>query len=668
MKNFLLLLGLSALVCNFSSAQKVKFKKVPAELLAETACPYDKSAKAERIYHSTLVEFEYDTNNQQFDVAYYVHDRIKIYDAEDTDWADYTISYYKEDDKKSAESIRELEAYTFYLEGDKVEKIKLSKKSIFDEEVSKFYSVKKFAMPGVKSGVVIDIKYKKVSPFVFNIDEFYFQSKIPTRLATYEILAPEYFNYNFNAKGIIPLDLSSETSQGSFTYSFKVKNPGDRLGRESRRRSKVSFQLNERKYIATEVPAIKSEPYVYTMDNYKSSIKTELLYTNYPDTPIKYFTKSWTEIGDLLMDSDKFGKELKRDYDDLEEIVALAEGKTPIEKVELIYAEIQNRYSWNEYSSQYCNKGIKKLIKEGTGNVAEINLLLVNVLRKAGLTAFPMASRRSTSGFLNITNPSLSELDYVTAVVIIDDKVTHLDATSKYLQPGMLPSRALNLKGIVVDKENSQELPIANPNSGGTSRIYEVETQGNEMKGTVSGGTKGYSLYLRKDKAKSKDEFVKNMNTDDLNFTDVEVTGYESNNSVKYKGSATIKNAIQEVDGKIFIDLSAAQGDVTNPFVAEERDFAMFFESKGKSTEILKIKIPDGYIVESMPEKLNVASPDMMITYLIEVSKNNGFLMITNRSSLNAAMIPPAYYPSIKDLYGMVESKYGEKIVLAKAE
>jgi len=663
MRTTAFILGICLVISTTSNAQKIKFKKVPAELVMATSCPYDEEAKAELIYHSTLVEYEYDVNNGQFDVAYYVHDRIKIYDAEDTKWADYSISYYKGKDKKSSETIRDLEAYTFYAEGDKVEKIKLSKKNVFDEEVNKFYKVKKFAMPGVKSGVVLDIKYKKVSPYVFNIDEFYFQSSIPTRLAKYEILAPEYYNYNFNAKGSIPLDMQTSTSQDNFNYSYTVDESNDRRSvNRKRKQVSVDFQVNERLYLAKEVPAIKSEPYVYTMSNYKSSMKTELLFTNFPNTPAKYYTKTWVEIGDLLMENSKFGSQVNKKYKMLDDISQLVEGKSPKETIAAIYSEVQSRYTWNEYANQYCEKGIKNLISEGTGNVAEINLLMVNLLRKAGLTAYPMVSRRSTSGFLNIANPSLSELDYVTAAVVLDDQIIHLDATSKYLLPGMLPFRALNLKGVIIDKENSQEVPLNNPNSGGSSRLYDLELQGEELVGAVKGGHNGYSVYKNKSKAETEEKFIKNLSGDDISYSDVELTGYENNKKLKFEGKAIVKNAIQEVDGKIFIDLSAAQGDITNPFIAKERNFALFFDGKSKSTEVLKIKIPEGYTVETLPEKLNAASPEMMVKYLIEVAVTDQFLMITSRSSLNTLIIPPDYYSAIKDLYDLVESKYNEKI------
>ena len=53
--------------------------------------------------------------------------------------------------------------------------IKVSKKQIFEEKLSKYTAQKKITFPEIKEGTVLELEYKLVSPYTTVIDDLEFQ-------------------------------------------------------------------------------------------------------------------------------------------------------------------------------------------------------------------------------------------------------------------------------------------------------------------------------------------------------------------------------------------------------------------------------------------------------------------------------------------------------------
>ena len=668
MKKTLTLLFILLVFVSISFAQKPKFKKVTQEELEKTFCEYDENAKAEYLYHGCNIWFEYDQTRERFNIIYDYHERIKIYSEQGIDLADRVLTYYAKEINSTREKISKIEAYTFNLDGGKVVKTKLDKDNVFSETINDYYRSKKFAMPAVKTGSVLEIKYRLTSPYYFKVDEFYFQKDIPVQYTEYEISTPEYFNYNYNLKGLVNLELSEDQTQGKINYSYVTDTSNDPLiVKKTRQNVSIDFLKNIKKYTGSNIVGIKNEPFVYTMDNFRSSIKLELLFTQFPNSAIKYYTKSWNDIIEILDKSDSFGDQLRKNYKEMKPLLSEVESMSDAEKIAAIYSTVQEQFKWDNYTNVNTSKGIKKMIKEGSGNTAEINLLLVNLLQKAGLQAFPMVYKKRSSGYLNITNPTIAELNYVIAIVVQGENVLYLDATDKNLQPGMLPPRALNLKGIAVLGKEGKEIPIINKNKGTENKTYASSYDGDALVGSYKQSVKNYDAYYIRNTYSNAEDYVSQLQNDKILLENTEIKGFENKNDpILITSDINLKGYTQSIDGKIFIDLMVGQKEFKNFFVEEERDFALFFNSKSSETKIIKIEIPEGYQVESIPEPMKISTPDRLITFLIETKVVGKDIVTTIRNKINETIINPQYYPAIKTVYETVEAKTKEKIVLAK--
>ncbi|MEE9408050.1 MAG: DUF3857 domain-containing protein [Polaribacter sp.] len=198
MKKIVIVLLLISQISLF--AQDYKFGKVSKEELEEKMHPLDSTADAAYLYRYRRTYYNYNASTGWFDVVTEIHNRIKIYTKEGFNKATQSIVYYRPD-TGNKEKITSIKGYTFNIENGKIDKEKLSKKSIYDEKKNKFRSIKKITMPNIKKGSVIDLEYKIISPYYTYVDDLQFQYDIPVNNLDYKIEIPEYYKFKIATKG-----------------------------------------------------------------------------------------------------------------------------------------------------------------------------------------------------------------------------------------------------------------------------------------------------------------------------------------------------------------------------------------------------------------------------------------------------------------------------------
>ena len=116
-----------------------------------------------------------------------------------------------------------------------------------------------------------------------------------------------------------------------------------------------------------------------------------------------------------------------------------------------MYRFVKAHYNWNGKFGIFRNNNVKKAFEEGLGNVAEINITLINLLNASGIdTDLALISTRM-HGLPKKSHPVMSDFNYVVAKTEIDGETYLLDATEKEMPFGMLPYRCLNYYGRVMD-------------------------------------------------------------------------------------------------------------------------------------------------------------------------------------------------------------------------
>ena len=80
----------------------------------------------------------------------------------------------------------------------------------------------------------------------------------------------------------------------------------------------------------------------------------------------------------------------------------------------------------------------------------------------------------------------------------------------------------------------------------------------------------------------------------------------------------------------------------------------------------VKLAIPNGYQVKSVPEKMSIALPDKKGFYFYEIKTLDDDLLITRLFKINSDIFYPEEYEALRKFYTMIFDKQAEKIVLTK--
>ncbi len=597
-----------------------------------------------------------------------IHKRIKIYTKEGFDKATFKIPLYNNGGDR--EKVSFLKGYTFNESDGDIKKIKLKKEHRFDEELTDNHSLVKLVFPEVKPGSVIDLKYTLTSPFITNIDQVQFQYDIPVDKLDITIEAPEYFNFKKASKGYYLVPVKNSTKNGSINIVQEYTNQFGRNERAGSYDQDLKYNIN--KFQAEDIPALKdSEPFVANIANYRGAVKYELSFVQFPNRSPNFYSTSWEDVSKRIYKYKGFGGELQKNGYYKKELSALITNTAnDYEKIGAIFQFIKSKVKWNGRYGTSAS-GVKKAFKNGTGNVADINLMLTAMLRSAGLNANPVLVSSRSNGVPVF--PTIEGFNYVIATVEFSNgKYILLDATEPYSTPNILPVRALNWNGRKVTREgNSSWVKLTSSAHSSIENKVKVKI---EDDGMVSGllfktETKLNALLARKrynhvaeDDLISKFEEKYDIEIDDFKTRNEKSIGKPLNRILKFSSD----NLVEEINNKIYIHPLLFLTEKQNPFKSAERKFPIEFTTPWKIENSIAMQIPDNYTVETIPEVLAIGLPENMGVFKFKVVAKEKNIQVKSVLQFNKAIISPIHYQAVKDFYKQVTAKQAEKIVLIK--
>lgn len=662
---------LALLCCYFTYAQNFKFGEVSKDELKEVFNPQDSSASATYLYKYRNTYFVY--NQDGFELETEIHERIKIYNQDGFDYATKKINLYKASSDK--ENLVRLKAITYNLIDDKIEENKLKKNGVFKSELSKYYNQHKFTMPNIKAGCIIEYKYVIKSPFYQNVDVFKFQHDIPINKLEARFEAPEYFNYKSKSTGYVSLVPEKTNTADKVTIKSKSRTGGDvnSTVRTTFHSSDIAFQKSIDKYSLSNIPALKDEPYVNSINNYRASVKYELSFTKFPNSTVNYYSTTWPDVIKTIYKSPNFGAELEKTSYFKSDIDALLASATTTEaKAGLIFNYVKSKVKWNGYYGKYTRDGVKKAYKQRTGNVAEINLMLTAMLRYAGLNANPVLVSTRNNGVPMF--PTREGYNYVISAIELENNVILLDATSKFSSPNVLPYRTLNWQGRIVRKRGSTALINLYPNKNAASTntmMVNIDADGS-INGQIRTALTNHKAlkfrtsYVQKD----KEQYLQNLEN---KYNGIEISDFKVKNELDLsKAIVTSYKFLAEdqcdvIGNKMYVSPLFFFTTAENPFKLKTREFPVDFGYPTITKYSVNISIPNGYVVESLPKPIAIALADGLGTFSYKAIAANNTIQVTVKYTINNSTIPAQYYQGLKAYFNTIVEKENETIILSKS-
>ncbi len=332
---------------------------------------YEKDSTA-----NALVIYEYGNSYvdvKDYDLRTEEKHKIKILNKEGFDHATVVIYLYNND--RNYEHVKNIVATTYNLEGEQVISTKLDEKDIFEEKYSDNYTLVKFTMPNVKEGSVLTYSYTLKSPFMFKYKGWSFQSNIPKLYSEYRASIPGNWDYNIKLIGGQKLKVNeSEIKKDCLSGG----NGG-------------SANCFNAQYIMEDIPAFIEEDYMTSESNYRARIDYELKTFNGFDGLRTDYTKTWETVDkDLKTDGD-IGKQLNKSIKSEDYISSdIINLKDKLKKAKSIYNYVQETFTWNGDYKLFTEGSVKDILKDKSGNVSSINILLHNLLKSSNIEVKPV--------------------------------------------------------------------------------------------------------------------------------------------------------------------------------------------------------------------------------------------------------------------------------------
>lgn len=666
MKKLTILLVL-ILTAQFTSAQDFKFGKVSKQELEEKVHPIDADAAAAVLYRKHNVVFEYDTN-KGFVKKIFVHERIKIYNEDGYDYATIEIRLYK-GDSDLKETVHGLKAVTYNLEGKKITEDKLKKDQIFEEDKNEYWKLEKFTMPNVNNGSVIEYKYEITSPS-YGIDDIPFQQTIPINKLEVKVATPEYLIYKttLNPKSVYWPKLNNTTENEKIVFNNKTRTDNVTTFSQSTREYKNNVVTSN----CTNIPALKDERFVDNLSNYQSKLVFELNTIAFPREQIVNLSTSWDKVAKTIYKYESFGGQLKKSSYYSKDLEALLTGETaPVKKASMIFNYVKSRVKWDGFYGYSCEKGVSKAYKEQSGNIGDINLMLISMLRHSGIEANPVLVSTRANGIPIF--PTRSGFNYVVCLAEFSDGYVLLDASNIYTEPNIIPERALNWQGRLIKKDGSSSWISLRPKKPSLENVSMMVSFNDEWsaEGKIRKQFTEHSAYnFRDNKAHlSEEEFIKELEKEDpeLEVLDLELKNLkELGKTVVENYEFVYHNAVEEIGDKLYFSPLLFLSSNENPFKQGERLYPIDFIYPKENKYLININIPEGYQVESLPENKMVEFNGKDAIFKYFTRKNQSTLQIIYDVKLNKSLILPEEYPQLKEFFQAIIDAEESKIVLTK--
>jgi transglutaminase-like putative cysteine protease len=670
--NFMIRYFLLALLVGISSqlhAQKppIKFGTVTVKDFEPTLYMGDTSAQAVMLMDYGNSQMSYNQNTG-FSITFERITRLRILKKEGYEWADFEVPLFRSGNEK--ERINGLKASTYNVVGGKVVESKMKSDGVFEEEMDENLTMVKFTLPNVQEGSILEVTYRVTSPLVQYMRDWDFQLTIPTLHSEYRMAHHDFFHYEKYTQGYVsPKVNESKQNSAVLTLVSKERSEGRSATKTAFDQTNINYFEHVYRWVYTDVPAFKTEPFMTSRADYISRINVELSSLKFPNQPVKPFIGSWADLNRTFLEAENFGKAASGSpflRKISEEVVGSSQ--EPMEKTAKIFSYVRNTVEWNGRSRKYASLSFRDLLDKKVGSSADINLLLVNMLNKVGVLAEPVLISTRDNGFVRESFALSTQFNYVICKVSVPGGYILLDATDRLLPIGTLPARCINGRGFTVSQHQSGWVSLDAPKS---RKAVQSVTQwkNNHLECEVKIENTGYYAHQtrRKYYKSGEDNFLNEFSSS------VQATVLESQvENMGELGEPTREIYTMELAGSgaqasiLYIDPLPFFRMDENPFKAEKRIYPIDFGSVNEEVLMNKIIIPDGYEVDELPENKIVALPERGGRYVFSVNRIGNEIHIMSQLIMARSLYSAEEYASLKEFYNLAVSKQAEQIVLKK--
>ena len=569
------------------------------------------------------------------------HVRMKVLKEDGLKYANFAITYPS---IRNILIIDQLEGKCINVaENGYINEYPVNKKTIFNTKVNKYYSQITFAFPQVKVGSILEYRYRCTSTKTWSIEDWNFQQKFPVYQSSY---------------------LFKSHPRIEISYALQKRAEYPVIIKPDNEKKSILFQMNN-------IPALDDEPYMDGRESYLQKIRFQITHVAGWDGLQSYNT-SWGQIAGQLLAYDGFGKYLNSKSKEVNEFVSnLTGNNSDFSKMKKIHDYVRKNIAWDKTESFTTNETVKDLWKTKRGNSASINLLMVNMLRSAGLKADPILISERGNGRVDRSFPYLDQFTNVFAIVTIENKLYYLDGTDKLTPCSTIPSDILNTMGFVVGKEFANLLPIEERENK-YKNIVAIEAslqEDGKITGSVQIINRDYArISTIKNYKEAPKDFVENYLK--KNLVNIQLDSFRIANidddSLGIIQNFNFKTSIQNSGEYDFATLNMFTGFTSNPFIAESRISDVNFGFRKSYTVNYVLSLPANRKINTPPQNILLQNEDKALSFSRQVIYNEQTNQLITRMKIdiNKSLIKPDQYTDLKDFFKKLNNVLDEQLII----
>lgn len=639
---------------SFLFAQKdiPEFGKVDVSELTMKECAFEKNADAMNLVQTAKIQFDTRVGERVPETTLEYRYRIKIFNERGFSSANIRIPYFSE---SKSSKITDIEGYIYNLDADgNIVKEKLEKKEIFKEKsnAKKSLNSVSFTFKNLKSGSVIEYRYKRINEYSYSVKPWFFQDELPIAISSVTLAIPTYMAMNYHFVIFNPLENDS---------SF-VKHGGGFYDEEIRT------------FIMRNISSFQIEPYM-------SSLKDNLQHVEFAVTGGGKFRKllkdnnlEWSEYNLILLHSDFFGKQFNKSLDSTDHFIdSVKKIKNNEDRIAAVYAFVKSRVKWNNELTFYCDS-LEECWKNKSGSSAEMNILLLNLLRKAEISSFPILVSTSDNGKTDETFPSLSQFNSVDIAVADSNTIYIMDCTQRGSSFKIPPLNVLYSKAFIIDRDLSKWIYITDtrmPMESKTSINLNMDSTGNilgESRFSLIGYAKSATFAEDKKSKKEKgDDKDLSGNAESLSIDTVyEERNNENDDTLIQRMSFHFTPA--NTGASYFLNPFLFSYFKKNPFRDTLRLYDIDFGCRQSYFISIHLKTSDNFLIEDFPKRTSIRMEDSSILFRRDVFAENNEILIRATFTVNDSYFSKENYSALKVFFDKVYALINEEILLKKKE
>ena len=642
----------------FAQQPQIKWGDIPRADLEMKSFPEDSNAAAVILFDLGKVWFSGD-----FKMTFERHRRIKILTEGGYEWADYSIGYYAKD---KIQWVTDVEGQTISLAADgSVKKTKLDKKSIFNEDVDGTRRRIRFTLPALAPGAIIEYRYKVHSSNPIYLHDWEFQSGEPTRWSEFRAEVPGVLQYVQVRQGVLKFDIAETEEQNwspMLAYAATAKQ--------------YNLKIMAHRWVMKDLPALRDEPFMTTVDDYRAKIHFQLASVTWPGLPPDKVMNTWEKLAEDLMSHQSFGEQIERHKILRQQAEALVAGLTdPEAKMRAIYDYVRTNIAWNEERGIFTEIDLDKAYAARRAGGPEIALMLCGMLRFAGFEAHPVLVSTRDNGKIIQLYSIIAQFNHVLTYAKIGARSFLLDATDPLRPCDLLSVQALNEVGWLVDKKNPRWVDIVSPGvaSQNTMVLAALGSDG-AITGRLTSTEAGYrALFSRRglrDKKDNEEEYIRETWLKDFAAAQVDSFTITNRDSTKLPLISAVNFSTAEyaqaAGDNIYLNPIFFHRQNENPLKLPERTFPVDYAYGRKTNYALDLSLPEGYSVQELPADVTLALPKNggVFRRHMEVSENR--LHVESHFAINRTRFDSSEYESLQNFYDRIVAAQAEQIVLKR--